>query len=132
MKWYFAVGILAICSTMAFGAGVPVVESPINGYGTPVTVAIASGTLTKVPTSQTSGRLGVYVSLPQGNTGMVGFLGDCTSTAIASTIRPIEISTGTGKLPDHYFPIREDVCLWLISLNTNVLTQNMHYQEIKR
>lgn len=110
-------------------------ESPINGTGTPVTVAISSTTLTKVPTSQTSGRVGIYLNVPS-TWSVVGFMGDCTSTALASTIRPLEFSKTTinvGPSADpYYLPIREDVCLWLISLNTTAASQNVHYQEVKK
>ncbi len=112
-------------------AGVPVSQLPINGSGTPVTISISSTTLTKVPSSQTSGRFGIYLSVPSPNTGVTGFYGDCVSTPLANTIRPIEISTGTGRVASDYFPMREDVCLWLISLNTAVSAQSVHYQEVK-
>lgn len=131
MKFVLALVLIASLSVAVFAAP-PVMEAPINGFGTPVTVAVSSTTLTKVPSSQTSGRVGVYVSLPAGNTGMVGHIGNCTSTSLASTLRPIEISTGTGMLPSRYFPIREDVCLWLLSLNANEATQTLNYQEVKQ
>lgn len=111
-------------------AAPPVAEAPINGYGTPVTVAISSTTLTMVPTSQTSGRMGIFFDNPNTNTGrMVGFYGNCTSTSLASTLRPIEIAPSTNST---YIPLREDVCLWLIDLNTGAASENAHYQEIKQ
>lgn len=130
-KFLLTIGFLTGCS-FAQAAGVPVVESPILGYGTPTTVSISSSTLTKVPTSQTAGRNGVYVTNPSTNS-VAGFLGDCTSTALASTIRPIQFSIATVGISENifYFPIREDVCLWLISLNSGAAT-SIHYQEVKK
>lgn len=125
--------ILTICLYgKLFCAGVPVVEQPINSYGTPVTVAISSTTLTMVPTSQTSGRFGIFVSNPSSNAAAIeGFLGNCTSTALASTIRPISISTNPAN-NSQYISMREDVCLWLLSLNTAASSANIHYQEVKQ
>lgn len=116
------------------GAGVPVVEAPINGYGTPVTISISSTTLTKIPTSQTSGRFGIYVNNPS-TRPVAGFFGDCSSTALAATIRPIQFSlttVNTGPSDVRYFSMREDVCLWLISIITDTGSQSIHYQEVKQ
>lgn len=114
-----------------FAAGIRVSESPIADYGTPVTVSISSTTITKVPTSQLSGRFGIYISNPSTNIGDVaGFFGNCSSTALASTIRPIVISTRNVVGMD-YIPMREDVCLWLISIPTTAASQSIHYQEVK-
>lgn len=107
-----------------------VAEAPINGYGTPETVAISSTTLTKVPTSQTSGRLGIFIDNPSTNTSsMVGFMGNCTSTALASTIRPLVFSPAADSA---FIGIREDVCLWLLSLDTGEASENVHVQEAKQ
>jgi len=112
-------------------AAAPLVsEAPINGYGTPVTISISGVTPTKVPSSQTSGRFGILVNVPSGNSGVAGFYGNCTSTSLANTIRPIEISTGTNKVPYGYFPMREDVCLWLVTLGGS--SEDIHYQEVKQ
>lgn len=109
----------------AWGAP-PVAEAPVKSYGTPVTISIDNSTLTKVPSSQTSGRIGVFLDVPATNTGRaVGFYGNCTSTALASTIRPIEINPGTNST---FLPIREDVCLWLIT--THSAPESVHYQEV--
>ncbi len=107
-----------------------VAEAPVLGYGTPATVAISSTTMTKIPTSQTSGRIGIFLDNPATNSQrIVGFIGDCTSTAIATTVRPLEFSPGNNSA---YIPIREDVCLWLLSLDTSASTANVHYQEVKQ
>lgn len=132
-----AVKLILGCFLLAIAAVVysapPVAEAPIKTVGTPVTVAISSTTLTKIPTSQMSGRAGIFVSNPPQNTQAIsGFFGDCTSTSLAATILPIEIvpSTGTLVTNNRYFPIREDVCLWLISRNIAAATANIHYQEV--
>lgn len=108
-------------------AATPVAEAPIKNFGTPVTVTVTTQTtLTMLPTSQTSGRMGIFIDNPASNSAAVsGFLGNCTSTSIASTIRPIEISPGANST---YIPIREDVCLWLVSLASGSLS--VHYQEV--
>lgn len=121
--------LIGIVRAHAFAAASLVTETPIKDYGTPVTISISSSTLTMVPSSQVSGRIGVFIDNPATNTGrIVGFFGNCTSTALASTIRPIEISPGNNT---SYFPIREDVCLWLITTNT-AAAENAHYQEVKQ
>lgn len=124
---FFVFGFIAVLK----GAGIRVVESPVLGYGTPTTVAISSTTWTKVPTSQASGRFGVYIDpeIKSSTHSFVGHLGDCTSTSIAVTVRPFEIQKIDGM---NYFPIREDVCLWLLSTNTGAASENVHYQEVKQ
>ena len=122
---------LGLCA--AVHAAPPVAEAPINGFGTPVTVSISTDTgaaaaWTKIPTSQTSGRLGVFLDVPNTNTGrIVGHFGNCTSTSIATSVRPIEIAPSSNS---SYFPIREDVCLWLVTLHT--AAESVHYQEVKQ
>lgn len=111
-----------------------VAEAPIKGVGTPVSIAISSTTITKVPSSQLSGRMGIYISNP--NVGNVaGFIGDCTSTALSNTIRPFQFglsAVGNDQSPMFYVPIPEDFCLWLIALNTAAATTTIHYQEVKQ
>lgn len=122
--------ILALLGFLLIPAAVlaapPVAEAPIKDIGIPVTVSISTSVLTMVPTSQTVGRMGIFIDAPSSNSArVVGFLDHCTATTNASTIRPIEIAPGTNS---SYFGIREDVCLWLISLNTSA--ENIHYQEV--
>jgi len=129
MKFLF-LSLVGFFAVLFVEAAPPVSEAPVNGYGTPVTVSISSTTLTMVPTSQTSGRIGIFFDNPSTNTGrVVGFFGNCTSTSLAATIRPIEIAPGTNS---SYFPIREDVCLWLINTNTGASAESSHYQEVKQ
>ena len=128
MRNIFIASMFGLFLTTYADAAVPTAEAPVNGYGTPVTVSISTSTLTMVPTSQTSGRMGIFIDNPASNSAvMVGFFGNCTSTALASTIRPIEIAPSSNST---YLPMREDVCLWLISLHTSA--QNIHYQEVKQ
>lgn len=125
-KLLFVFAFLAVESVVA--AAVPTLETPIKSYGTPVTVSISSSTLTKVPTSQTVGRTGIFLDAPNTNTGyIVGFMGDCTSTALAATIRPIEIAASSNS---SYIGLREDVCLWLVTTHSSA--ENIHYQEAKQ
>ena len=136
-KWFVFIvifGGLWSLGNLVYGAAALVNESPILDTGTPVTIAISSTTLTKVPSSQTSGRMGIYVHNPS-TWSVAGFLGNCTSTALASTIRPIQFglqTVNTGPSQIQLFSLREDICLWLISLNTTVSESNIHYQEIKK
>lgn len=110
----------------------PVAEAPISGYGTPVTISVSSNTLTKVPTTQTSGRMGIVIRNPSTNLGNIaGHMGDCTSTAVASTVQPFLIVTSSSSA-HQYISMREDVCLWLISLNFLTSAQNVHVQEVKQ
>lgn len=129
MKKFMLLGVVLFLNVCVYAAA-PVSEAPIKGYGTPVTIAISSTTLTKVPSSQTSGRIGIFLDAPYSNVGIVsGFFGDCTSTALAITIRPLEFTPGNSSA---YIPIREDVCLWMVSLDTTSATSNVHYQEVKQ
>lgn len=119
-----------ILSGVAAKAAPLVAEAPISGYGTPVTVSVSSTTLTQVPSSQTVGRIGIFIDNPYTNTGhIVGFIGNCTSTALASTIRPIEIAPASNST---YFPLREDACMWLLDTNTSAASESVHYQEVKQ
>lgn len=108
-----------------------VAEAPVSGYGTPVTISVSTGPAgawTKVPTTQTTGRMGIILDIPASATGpLVGHLGNCTSTAVATTVRPIEIAKGSDYT---YISMRDDVCLWMITLHT--AAENIHVQEIKQ
>jgi hypothetical protein len=121
LMWLLLLGM----GSMAYAAP-PVAEAPIKDFGTPATVSISASVFTKVPTSQTSGRMGVFLGVPSTNTGsIVGIVGNCTSTAIATTIRPVQYAPGTNS---PLIPLREDVCLWLIT--TNATAENIHVQEV--
>lgn len=123
-KIVFVLGLIAAAS--ASQAATPVAETPVKSFGTPVTISIDNSTLTKVPSSQASGRVGIFLDSPATNSGkIVGFFGNCTSTALANTIRPIEVSPTSNS---SYFSMREDVCLWLIT--TNASPESVHYQEV--
>lgn len=109
-------------------------EAPVNGSGTPGQVYVSTTTLTKVPSSQTSGRMGMFVSIQSTGTlfGFSGFYGDCTSTSLSSALRPIVIATQT-QTANTYISMREDVCLWLISMDVATSTTSViNYQEIKK
>lgn len=132
MKKLMLVGLLMLAGKLY--AEPLVIEAPIKAVGTPVTLAISSTTLTKLPTTQLSGRQGVYVSNPSTSI-IAGFMGDCTSTSLASTIRPFEFArttTAVGDASMQFFPLREDICLWLISIDVTASSKNIHYQEIKK
>ena len=118
--------------SVCVSAAPPVMETPIKMAGVPTTISVSSSTLTKVPTTQTSGRTGIYISNPAGNAfNFTGFIGDCTAATSTSTIRPIEITASTGTLNNRYFPLREDVCLWLTAGSGSVSgTANIHVQEV--
>lgn len=109
-------------------APVTVKENSITSVGTPTTVSISTSAWTKVPaTSTLSSRNGLAVSLPASATAvMVGHFGGCTSTAVATTVRPMELAKGSFI----FVPVSNDVCLWLLSLNTSA--ENVHVQEIKQ
>jgi hypothetical protein len=103
-------------------------ESAITGFGTPTTVSISTSAWTKVPTTTLESRSGFIISLPAtASANMAGHLQSCSSTVIATTVRPIEIVKGNGFT---LFPVSNDVCLWLISLHTEA--ENVHVQEINQ
>lgn len=128
----FVLGMLFIAGA-AHAYGTPTIEMPVNGFGTPVTISISTDTgssaaFVKVPSSQASGRLGIFVGIPSTNTGrIVGFFGNCTSTTNATSILPLQFAPGSNSV---YVPLREDVCLWLIT--THTAAENIHYQEVKQ
>lgn len=130
MRRFKAIGLISGIYIFGLGlahAGKPLVaEAPPDSVGTPVTVSISEATLTKVPTSQTAGRVGIFIDNPATNNArVVGFYGNCTSTALASTIRPIEIAPGTNS---DFYPMSERICLWLLSLHSGA--ESVHYQEV--
>lgn len=113
------------CGFTISHAGV-VREGSFSAFGIPTTVSIDNSTLTKIPTTQTAGRIGYYVSISSANAGsMVGFNGNCTSTSIANTVRPIRIAPGSNSV---WFKNNENVCLWLIT--TTGSAENIFYQEM--
>lgn len=128
-------GLFLVGSFVFFSHAAPLVTiAPINGFGTPVAIQISSTTYTCVPSSsavQLSGRLGVFVSNP-GSNQIEGIYGNCTSNSVSTTIRPIHIQSSTTTTSGAYFSMREDVCLWLISLNPTNQWQQIFYQEIKQ
>lgn len=104
-------------------------EMPIAGYGNPHTVALTTSTWTIVPSSSTLlHRGGFLVSVPASNSAnAVAHIGNCTSTAILTTKRPIEIVKGNGFT---FITLDEGICLWMMSLHT--ATENVHVQEVRQ
>lgn len=109
-------------------------DAPINSVGTPTAVAISSTSWTKVPTSQTTGRVGVYVTSSSTNSAnpIVGHIGNCTSTSVDTNVRPIQLTASSTTVTTAYFEIRDDVCLWLLSTYTPFATQVIFVQEVKK
>ena len=105
---------------------VVVKENSITAVGTPTTVSVSTSAWTVVPAaSSLTERSGMIVSLPAAaNAVMVGHFGGCTSTAIATTVRPLELAKGGFIL----VPAANDVCLYLMSLHT--AAESVHIQEI--
>jgi hypothetical protein len=120
--------LFATLSTMALKASPLGTETPIRSYGTPTTVSISTSAWTLVPASQSlSGQTGILVSLPASASAvMVGHLASCTSTSVATTVRPLEIAKGGFVL----VPVADNVCLYLLSLHT--AAESAHVQEIKQ
>ena len=112
---------------LEWGSGGGSSNETIKSYGTPATISISTSAWTKVPAATAlSARAGFVVSLPaSASANMVGHFGDCTSTAVATTVRPIELVKGNGFT---FIPLRSDVCLWLLSIHT--AAENMHVQEV--
>lgn len=120
---------LAVLSTVALKASPLVQETPIRSVGTPTTVAISTSVWTVVPVaSSLSGRSGILVSVPATlNANVVGHLGGCTSTAVATTVRPIELVKGEEQAD---IPVSDTVCLYLLSLHSGA--ESVHVQEYKK
>ena len=104
-------------------------EAPVIAYGTPTTVSVSESAWTKVPASQTiNGRMALIVDVPAtSNANMVGHLGDCTSTSIATTVRPLEFIKSSGFA---VIGVNPGVCLWMLSLHSGA--ENVHVQEVKQ
>jgi hypothetical protein len=127
-KLFLFLGLMLPLGAMAAPKFAPrVMEAELSQFGTPATVSVSTSAWTKVnPSSSLTSRSGIIVSVPStNNANVVGILGNCTSTAIATTVRPIEIAKGNGFT---LFPLADDVCLWLLSLHT--AAESVHYQEI--
>lgn len=121
-----AVLLLGVAST---GFASPLVrEAPISSVGTPTTVSVSTSAWTLVPASQTqTGQTGIVVSNPStNNAAMVGHLAGCSSTSVATTVRPLEFSKGDFTL----VAVSDNVCLWLLSLHTSA--ESVHVQEIRQ
>jgi hypothetical protein len=58
---------------------------------------------------------------------MVGHFGGCTSTAVATTVRPMEYAKGNGFT---LVPVQDGICLWLLSIHS--AAESVHVQEIKQ
>lgn len=115
---------LAMAATTAAVASPLSTETPIRSVGTPVTVSVATATWTKVTT--TSGQTGYIVSTSSATSYMAGHLGNCTSTSIATTVRPFSFVPGAFTL----IPVADNICLW--TLNLGASAENMHVQGIKQ
>ena len=78
----------------SFAAAPKVAEAPIIAYGTPTTVSISTSAWTVVPAaSSLTSRTGIIVSVPSTlNANVVGHLGSCASTSVATTVRPDALS----------------------------------------
>ena len=120
---------LATLATIAVKASPLVQETPVKSVGTPTTVSISTSAWTLVPAaSSVSGRSGLIVDAPATlNANLVGHLGGCTSTAVATTVRPIEVIKGESQID---LPIGDSVCLWLLSLHS--AAESIHVQEYKK
>jgi len=102
-------------------------EAPISGWSTPETLTVSNSAWTKATTTQLSGRYGIVVSVPAANNAnMVGLLGNCTSTAVATTVRPFEFVKGGFTV----VPTNENVCLWLMTLHSG--SESAHTQQFKQ
>lgn len=106
-----------------------VAEMPVTQYGTPTTVSVSTSAWTKVPaTSSLTGRVGILVKNDfSNNAKMVGILDSCSSTSIATTVRPLGFSTGSDFT---LIPVNDNVCLYLLSLHT--AAENVHVQEVSQ
>ena len=110
-------------------SGIPTTEVSISTVGTPTTVSISTSAWTKVPaTSSLANRNGILLSVPATLTAnVVGILDGCTSTAVATTVRPMEYAKGNGFT---LVPVNNDICLWLLSIHT--AAESVHVQEVKQ
>lgn len=101
-------------------------EVPFTSASGSETVSISSFTFTKIPTTQVDGRWGFYVGVPSTNTGdIVGVAGNCTSTSVATTVRPIQMIKGTSS---YFFKYNQGMCLWLITTHTSA--ENVHVEQV--
>lgn len=116
-----------VCFVGLAKADPKVMESPWSSYGTPTTVSISSSAWTAVPTtSSLSGRRAILVSIPaSASASDFAHIGGCTSTDVATTVRPMELTKGGF----YTLPLGDRDCLWVMTLHTSA--QNLHVQEVK-
>ena len=131
MKKLLFFGLILFACPFLKSEGIPVRQAPIKTVVTPVSVAISSFTFTKVPTSQTVGRMGIIVSNPWANLSPIsGYYGNCTSSSAVAAVSPVWIAISSNTTNnDKYISMREDVCLWLVNMGA-VGNVNLHYQEV--
>lgn len=126
-NWLFAV--ILLFSATAVYAVPPTREQSITAVGTPTTVVVSTSAWTKVPaTSSLTGRHGILVDVPTGNTaGMAGVLDSCSGTNVAISVRPLEF-TKADSFKD--LPLPDSVCLYMLSLHSS--TESVHVQEYQK
>lgn len=128
MKWRVMIALAAVALTTVSAKAIEATkELSIGAFGTPHTISVSTSAWTKVPSSTTlNRRTGYIVSNPATNSAnMVAHLGNCSSTTIATTVRPQEILKGNGFV---FEPNDANVCLWMLSLHTSA--ENVHVQEV--
>lgn len=125
---FAAIKVEVVNGTVGGGDAVSTQELSFSAFGTPTTLSVSTSAWTLAPAaSSLTSRTGVTVSVPASNTAnIVAHVGDCPSTAVAISVRPMELIRGNGFT---FFPVNNDACVWLLSLHT--AAENVHVQEFK-
>jgi hypothetical protein len=126
-NWLFAVILLFAASVAR--AGQPLVsEAPINAVGSVTCLAISTSAWTAVPTTNLTGRVGLYVTvIGTAAANMSGQLGTSTPSDPAS-YGPILFKPGLTQ----YHGISDAVNLYLRSLNAGVGSEQVCSQGVKQ
>ncbi len=122
--------VLSLLLSPAVASAAPgVFEVPVTSYGTPTTVSVSTITWTKAPAATSlTDRTAIIVNNPNANTArMVGHIGGCSATSIATTVQPLEFAPSTDFT---IVPLADGVCLWLLSLHS--AAENVHVQEVSQ
>jgi hypothetical protein len=110
-------------------AGKPLVaEAPINAVGSATCLTISTSAWTAVPTTVTTGRVGLYVTeIGTAAANMSGQLGTSLPADPAS-YGPILLKPGLTQ----YHGLSDAVTLYLRSLNAGVGSEQVCTQEVKQ
>jgi hypothetical protein len=104
-----------------------VIEQPIIDHGTAGSVSVSTSAWTAVPTTPTSGRTGMFVTVQSSATAnMHGHIGTSSTPTLSTSRHPIVLKPGITQ----YHALAQNEYLYLISKHTS--SERVEYQEVKQ